>query len=73
MAEMERLYGDAESEAGEPDLTGLDDAEHIREMARTVGAGDLQQHDIDRKLAAGDQTGHIGNVGRDHIVGAATP
>lgn len=41
MAEMDRLYGHPEGE--EPDLTGLDDREHIREMARTVGAAAYEQ------------------------------
>lgn len=35
-AEMQRLY-EVDSEDGEPDLMGLDNAEHVREMARTVG------------------------------------
>lgn len=41
MAEMNRIYGHEEGE--EPDLTGLDDAEHVREMARTVGAAAYEQ------------------------------
>jgi hypothetical protein len=36
MAEMEYLYCD-HGEGDEPDLTGLDDAGHVREMARIVG------------------------------------
>jgi hypothetical protein len=43
MAEMNRLYGEPEYEGEEPDLTGLDDAEHVREMARTVGAAAYEQ------------------------------
>jgi hypothetical protein len=42
--EMERLYGDSENSEGlELDLAGLDDAQHIREMARTVGAAAHEQ------------------------------
>jgi hypothetical protein len=41
MAEMNRIYGHDEGE--EPDLTGLDDAEHVREMARTVGAAAYEE------------------------------
>jgi hypothetical protein len=37
MAEMDRLYC-PEDYAGEPDLTGVDDPEHVREIATTVGA-----------------------------------
>ena len=35
IAEMDSLYGDSE-EGKEPDLTGLDDAQNVREMARVV-------------------------------------
>lgn len=41
MAEMNRLYGHAEEE--EPDLTGVDNAEQIKEMARVVGAAAYEQ------------------------------
>mgnify|MGYP000532152580 CR=1 FL=1 len=41
MTEMNRLYGHEEGE--EPDLSGLDDAENIREMARMVGAAAYEQ------------------------------
>jgi hypothetical protein len=37
VAEMNRLYGDPEYYGGEPDLTGLDDAGQVRDMARIVG------------------------------------
>src|SRR5258708_5453484 len=37
MAEMNRLYGLLE-EGEKPDLTGVDDAEQVRVMARSVGA-----------------------------------
>jgi len=40
-AEMNRLYGHDEGE--EPDLTGLEDAEQVREMVRTVGAAASEQ------------------------------
>jgi hypothetical protein len=43
MAEMERLYDNPEYEGGEPNLTGLDNAEQVREMARTVGAAAHEQ------------------------------
>jgi hypothetical protein len=43
MAEMNRLYGDPEYGGGEPDLTELDDAEHVREMVRSVGAAAYEQ------------------------------
>jgi hypothetical protein len=43
MAEMDRRYGEPELSGGEePDLTGLDDAQHVREMARSVGAAACQ-------------------------------
>jgi hypothetical protein len=38
MAEMNYLYGDAVYEDKEPDMTGLQNAEQVREMAHTVGA-----------------------------------
>ena len=41
MAEMNRLYGHPEDE--EPDLTGLDDVEHVLETARAVGAAAYEQ------------------------------
>lgn len=41
MAEMNRIYGHEEGE--EPDLTGLDDAQRVREMARTVGDAACEQ------------------------------
>jgi hypothetical protein len=40
--EMQSLY-EPEYEGGDPDLSGLDDAEHVREMARTVGAAACEQ------------------------------
>jgi hypothetical protein len=43
MAEMNRLYGGPVYEGEEPDLTGLDDAERVREMARIVGAAAYQE------------------------------
>src|SRR5262245_41296896 len=43
MAEMNRLYGHGELLGVEPDLTGLDNAEKVREMARTVGAAAYEQ------------------------------
>jgi hypothetical protein len=42
MAEMNRLYGHVE-EGKEPDLTGLDPAQQVLEMARTVGAAAYEQ------------------------------
>ena len=42
MAEMNRLYVDLE-EGEERDLTGLDDAERVVQMARTVGAAASEQ------------------------------
>jgi hypothetical protein len=41
-AEMQGLYV-PEDEGGQPDLTGLDDAEHVQEMVRTVGAVACEQ------------------------------
>jgi hypothetical protein len=41
MAEMNRLYGHDEGE--EPDLSGLSDGEHVREMSRSVGATAYEQ------------------------------
>ena len=43
MAEMDRLYGNPEYDGEEPDLTGLDKTEQVREMARTVGAAAFEQ------------------------------
>lgn len=44
MAEMNHLYGDPTYYGGEePDLAELDDAEQVREMARTVGAAAYEQ------------------------------
>jgi hypothetical protein len=40
---MYHLYGGPEYEEKEPDLTGLDDAPQVREMARTVGAAAHEQ------------------------------
>ena len=37
---------------------------------RLVRTADLQQHDVDRQAAVGDETADIGNVGRHDIVGA---
>src|SRR5216683_6925355 len=42
MAEMQGLY-EPEYEGGKLDLTGLEDANHFREMARTVGAAASEQ------------------------------
>ncbi len=42
MAEMTRLYADLE-EGEERDLTGLEDAEHVVQMARTVGDAACEQ------------------------------
>ncbi len=38
MAQMNHLYGDGELLGIEQDLTGLEDAERVRQMTRTVGA-----------------------------------
>jgi hypothetical protein len=43
MAEMNRFYGDPEYYGGEPDLAGVDGADQVREMARTVGAAASEQ------------------------------
>jgi hypothetical protein len=43
MKEMDRLYADPEYGGDEPDLTGLNDVEHVREMARAVGAAASEQ------------------------------
>jgi hypothetical protein len=43
MAEMNRLYAEPEYEGQEPDLTGLDSAEQVREMARAVGGAAYEQ------------------------------
>src|ERR1051326_5101409 len=43
MAEMNHLYGDAMFGGDDPDLTGLEEAEHVREMVRVVGAEAYEQ------------------------------
>jgi hypothetical protein len=43
MAEMNRLHDDPEYGGEKPDLTGLDDAENVLQMARTVGAAAFEQ------------------------------
>jgi hypothetical protein len=43
MAEMNRLCDDPEDEGEAPDLTGLDDAERVREMVHTVKAAANKQ------------------------------
>jgi hypothetical protein len=61
MAEMNRLYGEPEYGGEEPDLTGLDNAERVREMARTVGAAAYQQ--------AADFLELCGRGIEDHFIG----
>jgi hypothetical protein len=63
LAEMNRLYGDPE-EGEEPDLTGLDDAEQVQEMARTVGAAAHEQ--------AADFLELCGKGIEDHFTGLGT-
>jgi hypothetical protein len=59
MAEMNRIYGHEEDE--KPDLMGLEDAEQVREMARTVGAAAYEQ--------AADFVELCGKRIEDHFIG----
>src|SRR5579862_7314186 len=62
MAEMNRLYGHLEDGA-EPDLTGLDDAQHVWEMARAVGATAFEQAADFLEVCATHITAHFVSLG----------
>jgi hypothetical protein len=63
MAEMNRLYGDAVYSGKEPDLTGLENAEHVQEMARTVGAVAYEQAADFLELCGKGIEDHFGRLG----------
>jgi hypothetical protein len=62
MAEMDRLW-DAPEDGEESDLTELDDAEHVREMARTVGAVASEQAADFLELCGREIKAHFTRIG----------
>ena len=63
MDEMNRLWDDPEDEGEVPDLTGLNDAERVREMVHTVGtAANIQAADFLEECGRGIED-HFTGIG----------